>query len=108
MSRVSVVELWMGGVWICASAIDRLNERYGKNAYVFQEDGASPHRAKSTRVFLSDKVLSSITGLVTLAGLVPRSVPDREYVGSVKAENEPGGDPNSRPAVRRSKESLGN
>ena len=38
--------------------IQKLNERYGENGFVFQEDGATPHRAKSTRLFLKDKVLS--------------------------------------------------
>ena len=38
--------------------IEKLNERYGTNGYVFQEDGATPHRAKSTRLYLKDKVTS--------------------------------------------------
>ena len=38
--------------------IEKLNERYGPKGYVFQEDGASPHRAKSTRLFLEGKVTS--------------------------------------------------
>ena len=38
--------------------IEKLNDRYGTNGYVFQEDGATPHRAKSTRLYLKDKVTS--------------------------------------------------
>ena len=35
-----------------------LDARYGKSAYVFQQDGARPHTAKSTLAFLSDKAVT--------------------------------------------------
>ena len=38
--------------------IEKLNERYGPKGFIFQEDATPPHRAKSTRLFLSDKVIS--------------------------------------------------
>ena len=36
--------------------IEKLDNRFGKFGYVFKQDGASPHRAKSTTLFLADKV----------------------------------------------------
>ena len=38
--------------------IEKLDKRFGKFGYIFQEDGASPHRAKSTRAFLKNQVVS--------------------------------------------------
>lgn len=35
---------------------DSLNERFGQNAFIFQQDGASPHRAAATIRFLTGKV----------------------------------------------------
>ena len=38
--------------------IKKLDQRFGKFGYVFQQDGASPHRANSTKQFLAVKVTS--------------------------------------------------
>lgn len=35
---------------------ESLNEQFGKDAFVFQQDGASPHRAAATIKFLNEKV----------------------------------------------------
>ena len=39
--------VWESGV------IQHMNARYGQNAWIFQQDGASPHRATTTNVFLA-------------------------------------------------------
>ena len=36
--------------------IESCNERFGNLGFIFQQDGASPHRAKNTIQFLSQKV----------------------------------------------------
>jgi hypothetical protein len=38
--------------------IESMNSRYGVNGWVFQHDGASPHRAKTTKQFLDDRCLT--------------------------------------------------
>lgn len=37
---------------------ERLNDRYGVKAYVFQQDGARPHTAATTRALLSQNVIT--------------------------------------------------
>ena len=37
---------------------EKLNHRFGKGAFVFQQDGACPHTAASTREFLADKAVT--------------------------------------------------
>ena len=39
--------VWESGV------IQHMNARYGQNAWIFQQDGASPHKANTTNVFLA-------------------------------------------------------
>jgi hypothetical protein len=41
-----------------SGVIEWMNERYGENAWVYQDDGASPHRAKSTKQFLNNRCLT--------------------------------------------------
>jgi hypothetical protein len=38
--------------------IQAMNTRYGANSWVFQHDGASPHRARTTREFLAHSCLT--------------------------------------------------
>jgi hypothetical protein len=38
--------------------IENMNSRYGVNGWVFQHDGASPHRAKTTKLFLDEQCLT--------------------------------------------------
>lgn len=40
-----------------SGVIDSMNSLCGEKAWVFQDDGASPHRAKATRSFLSERCL---------------------------------------------------
>jgi hypothetical protein len=40
-----------------SGVIKEMNQRHGENGWIFQEDNASPHRAKTTRAFLSSKCL---------------------------------------------------
>jgi hypothetical protein len=35
--------------------IESMNSQFGTNAWVFQDDGASAHRAKKTRAFLAER-----------------------------------------------------
>lgn len=46
-----------------SGVIEAMNMLYGPNAWVFQDDGASPHRAKMTRAFLSQQCLTLSSGL---------------------------------------------
>ena len=43
---------------ISSEIFDKLNSRFGARAFVFQQDGARPHTAKSTRKFLEANVLT--------------------------------------------------
>ena len=36
--------------------IEKLNDKFGENGFVFQQDGARPHTAKSTKLYLRGKV----------------------------------------------------
>jgi hypothetical protein len=43
--------------------ISDMNRMYGMNAWVFQDDGASPHRAKKARAFLANQCFTLSTEL---------------------------------------------
>ena len=43
---------------ISSEIFDKLNQRFGPKAFVFQQDGARPHTATTTRQFLDENVLT--------------------------------------------------
>jgi hypothetical protein len=46
-----------------SGVIEYMNDRHGQKAWVFQDDGASPHRAKTTQSFLNDQCLTLSSNL---------------------------------------------
>jgi hypothetical protein len=46
-----------------SGVIPSMNEKYGRKAWVFQDDGASPHRAKKTRASLAEHCFALSTEL---------------------------------------------
>jgi transposase len=46
-----------------SQVIESMNAMHGPNCWVFQDDGASPHRAKSTRQFLDHQCMTLSSGL---------------------------------------------
>lgn len=47
-----------------SGVIDQMNAIYGPKAWVFQDDGASAHRARKTRAFLADQCFTLSTDLM--------------------------------------------
>jgi hypothetical protein len=58
-----------------SGVIDHMNDRYGQKAWVFQDDGASAHRAKKTREFLAERCL-----ILSTEGHWPAHSPDLNVI----------------------------
>jgi hypothetical protein len=51
--------------------IETLDEVYGRKGWVFQDDGASPHRAKITKAWLNERCLNLTTGSLSWPSMSP-------------------------------------